>query len=222
MTMHARYIKPNMQVMHMNEQEIQFVFSPLEKGFGTPFANILRRVLLRYTPGISVTGLSFKGIDNIHPYTKVPGVREDVAEILSNLRSLLIVRNNDDRLLMHIEKRGPSIVLAKDLLHDEHTILKNPEHYICRLDSSAQVSVNIYGGKGYGFVPSAYHGHQKNIVFCDTIYTPVKHVSFHTRTYVTYEEIIFNVQTNGTCLPIDAVKNAFIFLNAKTDLPIIR
>lgn len=222
MIIHARYIKPNMQIIHVNDQEVQFMLSPLEKGFGMPFANLLRRVLLRYTPGVGIIGLSIKGIDNIHPYTKIPGVKEDVAEMLSNLKSLLIQRHKVDTLSMCIQEKGPSIILAKDIQHDEHTVIINQEQYVCTLDTEAQVFITIYGNIGYGFVPSSYHGHQKNIMFCDTVYTPIKHVSFYTRTYVTYEEVIFNVQTNGTCLPTDAVKNAFIFLNAKTDLPIIK
>lgn len=221
MALHTQYMKPNIQVIYTNSQETQFILSPIEKGFGISFANILRRIILRYTPGVSVIGLKVRGIEYLHPYTKITGVKEDVTEILSNLRNLLIKTSKIDSLTMSIQKKGPCVVQAGHILHDEDTSILNHDLHICTLDVGSQLSMVIYGSVGYGFVPSTYYGAKKDVVYCDTVYSPIKHVSYHLRTYATYDEIIFNVQTNGTCNSFDAINNAFSFLNAKTNISII-
>ena len=206
---------PTLYKLKHNDDTAQVLIGPLEKGFGISFANILRRVLMRFTPGASITGVKIKGFTNIHPYSVIPGVKEDVSTLLTNMRNIILKMHTYSTVTMRIQKKGPCIVRGKDIVCQADVKIINPEQYICTLEDCVQINIILYGDSGCGFVPASFFGQLKDTVFCDVIFSPITHVSYYIRTYATYEDLILQVKTNGSCDSYLAIQNTLSFIQQK-------
>ena len=131
----------------------KFVVEPLDRGYGHTLGNALRRVLLSNLPGAAVIGIMIEGVD--HEFSTVKGVKEDVTEIILNLKSLNLKANYTDKALvkeLHIQKSTPGIVTAADIDVDPEIDVLNPDLYLCTLDEGAKLDMTLYVGKGRGYV----------------------------------------------------------------------
>nr|NP_044772.1 RNA polymerase subunit alpha [Reclinomonas americana]O21260.1 RecName: Full=DNA-directed RNA polymerase subunit alpha, mitochondrial; Short=RNA polymerase subunit alpha; AltName: Full=Transcriptase alpha chain [Reclinomonas americana]AAD11887.1 RNA polymerase subunit alpha [Reclinomonas americana] len=212
--------RPIIHVLKHDFNSIQVLIGPLEKNFSGSFANLLRKIIFRYTSGVSIIGLKINGIDSLHSYSLIPGVKEDVLNVLNNLKHLLIQIDDYDYkpILLTIQKKGPYIIKSKDIICPSNIKILNDDLYICTLENDSQIDLTLIGDIGCGYVLSTYFGNRKSIVYSDTNFCPIKHVSYYVRSYTTYEELIFYIKTNGTCNPLFVMKNAFSFLKDKINI----
>lgn len=183
----------------------KFVVEPLERGFGTTLGNSLRRVLLSSLPGYAVTSVK---IDNIlHEFSTIPNVKEDVTEIVLNLKGVILKIHGDGPKIMYLEASGPGEVTAGDIKTDSEVEILNPQHHIATLDDDAHIQMELTADKGRGYV-SAERNKQLmepviGVIAIDSIYTPVLRVNYtveNTRVgqITDYDKLTLELWTNGT------------------------
>ena len=126
------------------------VLEPLERGYGTTIGNSLRRVLLSSLPGYAITSVKIDGV--LHEFSTIPGVKEDVTEIVLNLKSVILKLHGEDPKTVYIEANGAGVVTAGDISHDSEVEILNPDLHICTLDEDAHVSMELTVDKGRGYV----------------------------------------------------------------------
>ena len=191
-----------------------FVVDKLERGFGTTMGNSLRRVLLSSLPGAAVVNIKIDGV--LHEFSHLQGVKEDVTEIILNLKSLYLrdVSENNDPKIISIDANKPGVVLASDINLPADIEVLNPEHVIATLDGpNAKLNIEMTVKKGSGYV-----GADKNknpdqpigLIPIDSIYTPVRKVNFNVEptrvgSVTDFDKLTLEVWTNGTITPKDAV-----------------
>ena len=195
----------------------KFVVEPLDRGYGHTLGNALRRVLLSNLPGAAVIGIMIEGVD--HEFSTVKGVKEDVTEIILNLKSLNLKANYTDKTLvkeLHIQKTTPGAVTAADIDVDPEIDILNPDLYLCTLDEGAKLDVTLYVGKGRGYVvadelkdPSRPIGY----IPIDAIFTPVKFASYSVEPTrvgqsMDYDKLTLNVKTDGSLSAKDVLSLA--------------
>lgn len=180
---------------------------PLERGFGITLGNCLRRVLLSSLPGAAVTGIKIEGVK--HEFSTIKGVREDVAEIILNIKGIAIKTATSDRAftsLVRLNKSGAGAVTAGDIEVNSDVEILNPDHYICTLDSGAKLEMELYIGRGRGYV-SANANKDPNapigVIAIDSIFTPVKKANYEVGSTrvgqsIDFDKLIMDVYTNGT------------------------
>ena len=182
--------------------------APLEKGFGLTIGNCLRRILLSALPGAAVQGIRFypDGIVK-HEFSAIAGVREDVPEIILNLKSLAISTASSDaeyQKNIHIVKEGPCVVTGGDFEQDAEIEIVNKSHYICTLDEGAKLDMEITVGRGRGYTSAGSNkNHPIGYIPIDSIYTPVKKVNYNVENTrvgqsVDNDKLVMEVWTNGT------------------------
>lgn len=211
--------KPDKIVLQKEtEFEAQFEFRPLEPGYGVTIGNALRRVLLSSLEGYAITGIRIAGVD--HEFATIKGVMEDVTEIILNLKQVRFKRiGEQDFGINKIELNFKGIEQFTAKMIDEATPnfeVTNPDLVICNMDTSANIEIEIYIGKGRGYVPSEENVHKDapiNYIAMDSIFTPIKNVKYtieNTRVEqrTDYEKLIMEVVTDGTIHPEEAVKEA--------------
>ncbi len=205
--------KPKIECLEIgeNNQYGKFVIEPLERGFGTTLGNSLRRVLLSSLPGIAVTSIRIGGV--LHEFTTVPGVKEDVAEIILNLKELSIKLHSDEPKTVTIHASGPGEVTAGDIQGDETVEVVVRDHHIATLNEDADFSMEMTLEKGRGYV-TAERNKQSNmpigIIPVDSIFTPIRKVNYvveDTRVgqVTDYDKLTLEVWTNGAIAPDEAV-----------------
>lgn len=195
----------------------KFVVEPLDRGYGHTLGNALRRVLLSNLPGTAVIGIMIEGVD--HEFSTVKGVKEDVTEIILNLKSLNLKANYTDKALvkeLHIQKSNAGIVTAADIDVDPEIDVLNPDLYICTLDEGAKLDMTLYVGKGRGYVvadelkdPSRPIGY----IPIDAIFTPVKFASYSVEPTrvgqsMDFDKLTLNVKTDGSLSAKDVLSLA--------------
>ena len=198
---------PKLEVLENDDFYAKVVCEPLEKGFGLTIGNCLRRILLAALPGAAVEGIKFLDGSVKHEFSAVAGVREDVTEIILNLKALAIktkVIDKDYEKVLHICKEGPAVLTGKDLNVDAEIEVINGDQYICTIDEGATLDVEITIGRGRGYKPAKEN--KKNIVdyiAVDSIYTPVQRVNYTVEPTrvgqaVDYDKLTLEVWTDGT------------------------
>jgi len=210
--------KPRIEIMAAEgEHYAQFVVDQLERGFGTTMGNALRRVLLSSLPGAAVSNIRVDGV--LHEFSHLPGVKEDITEIILNLKQLSLrdtSENNDEKTAI-IEASGEGVVRARDIKLDSDIEVMNPELVIATLDNAdAKLSIEMTIRTGSGYV-----GADKNkrldqpigLIPIDSIFTPVQKVNFNVEptrvgSVTDFDKLILDVWTNGTVSPKDAVSLA--------------
>lgn len=198
---------------------------PLERGYGTTLGNSLRRVLLSSIKGFAVTSVKFDGV--LHEYSAIDGVREDVADIIMNIKSLIINKSTSTPtvLKLRLNKRGP--IFARDITLSGDVEILNPELIICNIEDD-NVDINVEMTVEYGMGYSLTEEKEKedkevSVIYLDTLYNPVKKVSFTVENarigqQTDYDRLILEVETNGTISPEDAVGIAAKILQTQLEI----
>ena len=217
--------KPNIEIAEISEDRKygKFVVEPLERGYGTTLGNSLRRIMLSSLPGAAISQVKIDGI--LHEFTSVPGVKEDVTEIIMNLKSLAI-RNKaetDEPKTAYIEFEGEGVVTAADIQVDPDIEIMNPEVVIATLnggaDSKLYMELTITNGRGY---ISADKNKNEDlpiaVIPIDSIYTPVERVKINVENtrvgqITDFDKLTLDVFTNGTLMPDEAISLAAKVLN---------
>ena len=157
----------------------KFVMEPLERGYATTLGNSMRRVLLSILPGAAVTGIKIDGV--VHEFSTIPGVKEDVTEIILNIKGIIAKLHSDDVKKVYIEAEGPCVVTADSIKADSEVEILNPELYIATLDEGAKLNMELTIDKGRGYVPADQNKPAQTVVGfipVDSIYTPVLKANF--------------------------------------------
>ncbi|MCH5209679.1 MAG: DNA-directed RNA polymerase subunit alpha [Oscillospiraceae bacterium] len=214
--------KPNIECAEMSEDGRygRFVVSPLERGYGTTLGNSLRRILLSSLPGAAATSIKIEGVQ--HEFSTVPGVTEDVTEIILNIKKLALKIHGDLPKTVYIEAKGAQEITAADIKRDDDVEIFNPDLHIATLNDDANLYIEITLSKGRGYV-SAEKNKQSiqpiiGVIPVDSIYTPVTKVNYtveNTRVgqYTDREELVVEVWTNGTIKPDEAISLAAKIMN---------
>ena len=202
-----------------------FVVEPLERGFGTTLGNSLRRVLLSSLPGYAITSVK---IDNVlHEFSTIPNVKEDVTEIVLNLKGVILKIHGDGPKIMYIEANGSGEITAGDIKADSEVEILNPDHHIATLDADAHVTMELTADKGRGYVSSDRNKQilepAIGVIAIDSIYTPVLKVNYtvdNTRVgqITDYDKLTIDVWTDGTISAKEAVSFAAKILTEHLNL----
>ncbi len=204
-----------------------FVVEPLERGFGTTLGNSLRRVLLSSLPGYAITSVK---IDNVlHEFSTIPNVKEDVTEIVLNLKGVILKIHGDGPKIMYIEANGSGEITAGDIKADSEVEILNPDHHIATLDADAHVTMELTADKGRGYVSADRNkalsgtGNDIGSIAIDSIYTPVLKVNYtvdNTRVgqITDYDKLTIDVWTDGTISAKEAVSFAAKILTEHLNL----
>ena len=198
---------PKLEVFEEDDFYAKVVCEPLEKGFGLTIGNCLRRILLASLPGAAVEGIKFLDGSVKHEFSAVAGVKEDVTEIILNLKTLAIktsVIDKDYEKVLHITKEGPAVLTGKDLNVDAEIEVINADQYICTIDEGAKFDVEITVGRGRGYKPAKDNKQPVvDYIAIDSIYTPVQRVNYSVEPTrvgqaVDYDKLTLEVWTDGT------------------------
>ena len=205
--------KPKIQCTYMDEKGTHgiFIVEPLERGYGHTLGNATRRILLSSLPGNAVTAIKIDGV--LHEFSSIPGVQEDVTEIVLNLKQLVLRIHGDEPKTLYIEESGEQEVLAKDIKSDADVEIVNPDLHIATLNSDARLYMELTVDKGRGYVPAEKNKqnyHEIGVIPVDSIFTPVKKVNYaveNTRVgqFTEFDKLTFEIWTNGTIRPDDAL-----------------
>ena len=217
--------KPNIEITEISEDKTygKFVVEPLERGYGTTLGNSLRRIMLSSLPGAAVSHVKIDGV--LHEFSSIPGVKEDVTEIVMNLKSLAIKNSSesDEPKTAYIEFEGEGVVTAADIRVDSDIEIMNPETVIATLNGGAdsKLYMELTISKGRGYVSADKNKNDElpiGVIPIDSIFTPVERVNLtveNTRVgqITDFDKLTLDVYTNGTLVPDEAVSLAAKVLN---------
>ena len=189
----------------------KFVVEPLERGYGTTLGNSLRRILLSSLPGAAVTSVKIDGI--LHEFSTIPGVKEDVTEIILNLKKLAVRLNGENTKRVIINAVGPKEVTAADIIGDADMEIFNPDLHIATLEENATLVMEINLARGRGYVLAENNKNENTpiaVIPVDSIFTPVRKVNFtveNTRVgqVTDYDKLILEIWTDGSISPEEGV-----------------
>lgn len=210
--------KPKIECVDVVDgREMKFVVEPLERGFGTTIGNALRRILLSALPGAAPVSIKIEGVR--HEFSSIPGVKEDVTEIILNIKGLAVKAHSDSaefRQVAKLHKSTAGVVTAADIEHSSEIEILNPDMYICTLDEGAVLNMDITIGNGRGYVPAAANKDETQpigYIPIDSIFTPVESASYTVESTrlgqnINYDKLTVNVSTNGTCTPREVISLA--------------
>lgn len=186
----------------------RFVFKPLEVGHGITIGNILRRVLLTNLPGISIVGVRIAGVN--HEFSTITGVREDVLEILLNLKELIFKSQVHTETFGRLRIQGPAIITASCIDLPSTIELINPNQYIATIadNSTLEMEIKLDWGKGYTLAENQPVQGPLDFLRIDAIFMPVRRVVYHIEKLGNQEQLILDIWTNGSITPSDAVSLA--------------
>ncbi len=224
--------KPRIKTVEMSEDNTYgcFVVEPLERGYGTTLGNSLRRILLSSLPGAAVSKVKIDGV--LQEFSTIPGVKEDVTEIILNLKQLCIKVTSDSNepKVAHIFLQGEGVVTAKDIKADSDVEILNPDLHIATLaggmDCELSIELTITKGRGYVSTDRAADANEDTVIgtiAVDSIYTPVRRVNYvveDTRVgqITDFDKLTFEVWTNGTIAPNEAISLGSRILNEHLNL----
>ena len=189
----------------------EFVVMPCYHGYGTTIGNALRRILLSSLPGAAVEAFKIRGVQ--HEFTTVDGVKEDVVEIMLNLKQLIVKVHSDEPVTLTLTKKGPGAVTAKDFEKNSSVEIFNKDLVICNLTNAKPFEMDVIVGRGRGFRTTEEKdrgNYDLGTIVVDSIYSPIKDVGYHveyTRVgdITNYEKLNISIETNGTISPKDAI-----------------
>src|ERR671933_1463047 len=205
------------RIVHEEVDENQgvFVIEPLDRGFGYTFGNSLRRVLLSSLEGAAVTSVKIEGI--AHEFTTLPGVREDVTDIILNLKNLICrLHGESPEIEVHVAKKGAGAVTAKDIAAPAELEILNPELEIANLSEKGKLELTLTIGRGRGYVPAELNRgpeHTIGVIPVDAIFSPVRRVSYDVEAArvgqrTDYDKLILDVTTDGSLDPRESIGQA--------------
>ncbi len=219
--------KPTVECIELNDDNTygKFVLEPLERGYGTTIGNSLRRVLLASLPGTAIKWIKIETV--LHEFSTIEGVKEDVTEIVLNLKGLCAkIHSDDDLKMMRLEVDEPGVVTAGDLIVDGDVEILNDDMYICTLEKHAVLSMELALTKGRGYVPAEANkeeGLPIGVIPIDSIYTPVRKVNFsveNTRVGqdTNYDRLTLEIWTDGTIKPEESASLGAKIMNEHLNL----
>ncbi len=202
----------------------KLVVEPLERGFGTTIGNSLRRILLSSIEGAAVTALRIPGV--LHEFSSIKGVKEDVVDIILNIKKLRFKVYGDGRKTAIVKVKGPKVVTGADIETDPSAEVLNREHHIATVDNGVTLEIEMYVKKGKGYVPAEINkeeGLPIDVLAIDSVFSPIKKVNFWVeKTRVgratDYDRLIMEVWTDGSITPEKAVSDAASILMDHLDL----
>lgn len=204
--------KPKIEIEELNEDNTygKFVVEPLERGYGNTLGNSLRRILLSSLPGVAVSSIKIQGV--LHEFSTVPGVLEDVSEIILNIKEIAAIMHDDEPVMLKIDAEGPATITAGDIDTGADVEILNKNLHIATLEDDAKLYMELEMVKGRGYVSADKNKKEDQpigVLPVDSIFTPVKKVNFKvedTRVgqVADYDKLILEVWTNGTIKPDEA------------------
>ncbi len=218
--MSARSTTMDFQVPKITHEDVKenrgvFVMEPLDRGFGFTFGNSLRRVLLSSLEGAAVTSVKIEGV--AHEFTTLPGVREDVTDIILNLKQLVcILHGESPEIEVRLTAKGEGTITAKDIEAPADLEILNPELEIANLSAKGRLEITVTIGRGRGYVPAEGNrgqAHTIGVIPVDSMFSPIRRVAYDVEAArvgqrTDYDKLILDVTTNGSIEPKDAIAQA--------------
>src|SRR6187401_2774819 len=206
--------RPTLSEEIKSENRSQFVIEPLEPGFGYTLGNSLRRTLLSSIPGAAVTSIRIDGV--LHEFSTIPGVKEDVTDIILNLKELVVSSEHDEPVVMYLRKQGPGEVTAADIAPPAGVEVHNPDLKIATINKKGRLEIELVVERGRGYVTAVQNkqpGQEIGRVPVDSIYSPVLRVTYKVEATrveqrTDFDRLILDVETKQAIRPRDAVASA--------------
>ncbi|HJE90421.1 MAG TPA: DNA-directed RNA polymerase subunit alpha [Dietzia timorensis] len=206
--------RPTLSEEVVAENRSKFTIEPLEPGFGYTIGNSLRRTLLSSIPGAAVTSIRIEGV--LHEFTTVPGVKEDVTDIILNLKGLVVSSTEDEPVTMYVKKQGPGVITAADIVPPTGVEVHNPDMHIATLNEKGHLEIELVVERGRGYVPAGMNaGADQEIgrIPVDSIYSPVLKVSYKVEATrvnqrTDFDRLVLDVETKNSMTARDAIASA--------------
>ena len=208
--------KPKVDIVELSEDYRfgKFVVEPLERGFGITVGNALRRILLSSLPGVAVYAIRIDGV--LHEFSTVPGVKEDVTEIILSLKELSATKDDEEPKVLRIQAIGPCEVKGSDIICPPEVNIVSKDLHIATLDEGVKLNMEIYVNKGRGYISAEENKKESmpiGVLPVDSIYTPVEKVSYHVENTRVgqrsdFDKLTLEVLTNGSINPQEGISLA--------------
>ncbi len=206
--------RPSLSEESISDTRSRFTIEPLEPGFGYTLGNSLRRTLLSSIPGAAVTSIKIDGV--LHEFTTIPGVKEDVVELVLNVKNLCVSSEHDEPVTMYLRKQGPGEITAGDIQPPAGVSVHNPDLRLATLNGKGRVDMELVVERGRGYVTAAQNkqtGQEIGRVPVDSIYTPVLKVSYKVEATrveqrTDFDKLIVDVETKASISPRTALASA--------------
>ena len=206
-------IKPSKLDINLNDDKsyAKIIAEPLEKGYGLTLGNSLRRILLSSIRGTAVTAIQIDGV--LHEFTSIKGVREDVTDIVLNVKSLALKSSSESSKKLVLDAKGPGVIKASDITKINDIEILNPDLVICNLDEKTNFHMEMTIGNGKGYVPAELNKPEEpplGLIPIDSLFSPVKKVSYSVSTAregkaLDYDKLTMEIETNGSISAEDAL-----------------
>ncbi|WWO98812.1 MAG: DNA-directed RNA polymerase subunit alpha [Candidatus Dasytiphilus stammeri] len=221
----TEFLKPRLvDIEHKSLTHAKIILEPLERGFGHTLGNALRRILLSSLPGCAVTEVEIEGV--LHEYSTKPGIKQDIIDILLNLKELAITIQDKDNAIIMINKSGIGEVTARDIIHDNSVKIINPQQLICTLThETANINMRIKVERGRGYMPATARISTENKdgsrpigrLLLDACYSPIERIIYNVEAArveqrTDLDKLVIEMETNGTIDPEEAIKRAATIL----------
>src|SRR3954466_15696408 len=206
--------RPTLTEEQISEYRSRFTIEPLEPGFGYTLGNSLRRTLLSSIPGAAVTSLRIDGV--LHEFTTVPGVKEDVTDLILNLKELVVSSDADEPVTMYLRKQGPGEVTAADIAPPAGVTVHNPDLHLATINKKGRLEIELVVERGRGYVPATQNkqpGQEIGRIPVDSIYSPVMKVTYRVEATrveqrTDFDRLVVDVETKPSILPRDSMASA--------------
>ena len=219
---YREFLKPNViSVDNVDLTRARVTLEPLERGFGYTLGNALRRILLSSMSGAAVTEVRIENV--LHEYSSIPGVQEDVIEILLNLKNLSVRMHNRTETVLRVSKKGSGTMTAGDIQLDHDVEVVNPNHVIANLSEEGELGmeITVTTGRGYEVVDisnTSEETREVGVLKLDASYSPIRRVSYSVENArveqrTDLDKLVIDIETNGTIEPEDAVRRAATILH---------
>ena len=203
--------RPTLTEEVISENRSRFSIEPLEPGFGYTLGNSLRRTLLSSIPGAAVTSIRIDGV--LHEFTTVPGVKEDVTEVILNIKNLVVSSENDEPVVMYLRKQGAGAVTAADIVPPAGVEVHNPELHIATLNDKGKLEIELTVERGRGYVSASQNqsvAAELGRIPVDSIYSPVLKVTYKVEATrveqrTDFDKLVVDVETKPAISPRDAL-----------------
>ena len=206
--------KPNYKITEYDQSKNygKFELEPLERGFGTTIGNALRRVMLSSMPGSAVVSVKIDGV--LHEFQKIDGIREDVMNIILNIKSLVVKNYSNTKKVMKLSVAKEGVVTAGDIEHDADIEIVNPDLVICNLVKDGKINMELTVENGRGYVDAAEnkrtYGDEIGVIYVDALYSPIDKVAFEVESArvghnENFDKLIMYVNTNGSITPEESM-----------------
>ncbi|MFT4127744.1 MAG: DNA-directed RNA polymerase subunit alpha [Gordonia sp. (in: high G+C Gram-positive bacteria)] len=206
--------RPTLTEEIIADNRSKFVIEPLEPGFGYTLGNSLRRTLLSSIPGAAITSIRIDGV--LHEFTTVPGVKEDVTDIILNLKGLVVSSEEDEPVTMYVRKQGPGAVTGADIVPPAGVTVHNPDLHIATLNDKGKLEIELVVERGRGYVPAVQNkasGAEIGRIPVDSIYSPVLKVTYKVEATrveqrTDFDRLVLDVETKNSISARDALASA--------------